>query len=213
MRNGLRIPGSSFHCENCDGPVGVAGEFMCHRCGCAHCPYCGAEIYGDTGAHCIWRLSTNGVPLARWGAAGRGLGQFRSPSGIAVDADGCVCVADAGTNRVQKLSGRGEFISSWGWDGTEPGCFLLPVGIAIDAVGAVYVSDSDNCRVQRFTAAGDLIYTLGAKGLRSANSRTRKVLRPMRRGLCTLPTRTTAVSRSSSLMAPLRRGETTDGSG
>lgn len=42
--------------------------------------------------------------LTQFGSFGAGLGQFKHPQGIAVDANGNVWVADSGNNRIQKFT-------------------------------------------------------------------------------------------------------------
>jgi len=107
----------------------------------------------EGGANVVDKTSPAGQPLARWGSAGSGPGQFEKPSGIALDAAGNVYVTDMGNNRVEELSATGQFIAQWGGAGTAPGQFNSPTGIAVDQQGDVYVSDALNSRVQKLSAA------------------------------------------------------------
>ncbi len=52
--------------------------------------------------------------VAKWGASGKGNGQFDHPYGVAVDASGNVYVADWGNYRIQKFSSTGAYITAWG---------------------------------------------------------------------------------------------------
>ena len=52
--------------------------------------------------------SQNGDP------EGTGDGQFKTPSGIAVDSSDNVYVTDGGNNRIQKFDSNGKFITKWG---------------------------------------------------------------------------------------------------
>ena len=48
--------------------------------------------------------------MASYGSSGRGDGQLRRPSGVAVDHDGYMYVADWGNERVQVLDPEGGFV-------------------------------------------------------------------------------------------------------
>jgi len=84
------------------------------------------------------------------GGPGSEAGQFRSPVGIALDAQGNLYVADSGNARVQKFDAAGRFLETVGVPGTEPGQFNQPAGAAVDAQGNLYVVDTWNHRVQKF---------------------------------------------------------------
>ena len=81
---------------------------------------------------------------------GRGDGEFKNPSGIAVDTAGNIYVADQGNHRIQKFDGEGNFLTKWGTWGFEIGEFWNPSGVAIDAADNVYVADQTNGRIQVF---------------------------------------------------------------
>jgi tripartite motif-containing protein 71 len=71
--------------------------------------------------------------LAAWGREGTGDGEFKSPIGIAVNAQDEVFVTDAGNANVQRFTSEGKFL-----DKVSTGAF--PGGIAIDRAGLVYVA-------------------------------------------------------------------------
>ena len=50
-----------------------------------------------------------------WGKDGSENGEFRGPSGIAVDTAGNIYVADTGNDRIQKFNRNGKFIAAWGF--------------------------------------------------------------------------------------------------
>ncbi|MBM4122297.1 MAG: hypothetical protein FJ249_06870 [Nitrospira sp.] len=124
----------------------------------------GAVYVVDMGNHRIQKFdtSTNVLPqiITKWGGGlGPGhasspqaqeAGQFRSPWGIAVDAQGDVYVTDTGNQRVQKFDREGNFITQWGGFGGGDGQFNFPYGIVVDARGSVFVVDSGNTRVEQF---------------------------------------------------------------
>ncbi|HEY8466431.1 MAG TPA: Ig-like domain-containing protein [Solirubrobacterales bacterium] len=121
-------------------------------------------IYVADGHNRVVKFNAQGEFVGAWGATGSGDGQFRSPAGIAVDADENVYVTDLQNDRVQVFDASGAFIRTWGSEGSGPGQFSGPSGIAVGPDGSVFVSDSGNHRIQRFTAQGGFIQTWGTQG-------------------------------------------------
>src|SRR5262249_20206392 len=80
----------------------------------------------DTANNRVQKLSSIGVPLAVWGSAGSGPGQFNNPRGVAVDHEDNVYVADTGNDRITKLSPLGQVVAQWGRSGQSPGEFRQP---------------------------------------------------------------------------------------
>nr|WP_306566824.1 fibronectin type III domain-containing protein [Paenibacillus elgii] len=116
------------------------------------------NIYvADTGNHRIQKLTAATGVWSEWkssgGGAGSGLGEFSTPSEVAIDGSGNIYVADAGNHRIQKLTAAtgvwSEWKSSTGGAGSGLGEFNNPKGVAVDGSGNVYVADSNNERVQR----------------------------------------------------------------
>lgn len=99
-----------------------------------------------------------------FGTDGTGPGQFRSPSGVAVDAAGNVYVSDTNNHRIQVFDMYGTFKRQFGSSGSTAGRFAFPHGIAIDSAGYIYVADKDNHRLQVFDAGGTYKYSLGSFG-------------------------------------------------
>jgi DNA-binding beta-propeller fold protein YncE len=91
------------------------------------------------------------------GGKGRNKGQFDSPVGIAVDANGNILVADTGNGRIEKFSPTGTFLSIMGIKGTGHGQLGDPNGIAIDRDGDIYVAEAGNHRVQKLAPDGTFI--------------------------------------------------------
>lgn len=114
----------------------------------------GDRVYlADSEANRIVVLSPEGAIVTSWGAKGDQPGQFRSPSGIVVDAQGTVYVTDRGNGRIQVFSADGKHLRSFGTKGSGPKQFDGPAGLAT-AQGLLYVADTGNGRVQVLTVEG-----------------------------------------------------------
>jgi peptidylglycine monooxygenase len=90
-----------------------------------------ADGYGASRIH---RFDAEGTLLGSWGSPGKATGQFTTPHGLWVLADGRVLVADRENDRVQSFSAAGEWLATW----TD---FPRPMDIWSDPEGAVYVTD------------------------------------------------------------------------
>ena len=90
-----------------------------------------ADGYGASRIH---RFDAEGSLRASWGSPGKGPGQFTTPHGLWVLADGRVLVADRENDRVQAFSATGEWLATWTG-------FPRPMDIWSDPDGAVYVTD------------------------------------------------------------------------
>jgi len=89
----------------------------------------------DTG-HGRIRIFKDGVLVREWGKEGRGEGEFRNPSGVAIGPDGLIYVSDTGNSRIQVFSPEGTFVRMWGGFGREAGQLNAPMmGIAVDPKG------------------------------------------------------------------------------
>jgi hypothetical protein len=116
-----------------------------------------------------------------FGSAGSANGQFKEPSGVAVDeASGDVYVVDKGNNRVEYFSSTGTFEHQF--NGTEidrapagagsqaPAKFSAPEAIAIDndstspSYGDVYVTDTGHEVIDKFSPNGSYIGQLTGPG-------------------------------------------------
>ena len=61
----------------------------------------------------VLKFSVEGNYLFEWGEFGEEKGQFITPHGIDLDAEGNVYVADRENNRIQKFDADGNFIALW----------------------------------------------------------------------------------------------------
>ena len=121
---------------------------------------------GVKAGHQVFKFSPDGQLLMTLGEAGVGgtdERHFRSPSSVAVAANGDIFVADGhelnGNNRVMKFSKDGRFIKQWGKTGYGPGEFRTLHGIAIDRQGRIFVADRNNNRIQLFDQEGKHLST------------------------------------------------------
>jgi DNA-binding beta-propeller fold protein YncE/tetratricopeptide (TPR) repeat protein len=104
-------------------------------------------------------LSQEGKVILSWGRKGDQPGEFRSPSGIALDAQGNVYVADTDNARIQVFTSKGKVLRTFGSKGAGPKQFHTPLGIAVQG-GLLFVADSGNSRVQVLTTDGIYLTSL-----------------------------------------------------
>ena len=116
----------------------------------------------DADAHRIVVLDHTGKAVLFWGSKGDKPGQFKSPSGIAVDDQARVYVADTGNGRIQIFDAEGKFLRSFGGKGRAPKEFSDPAGLVV-AKGRIYVADTGNARVQIFTLDGIFVSQITLK--------------------------------------------------
>lgn len=88
--------------------------------------------------------------LHSFGKEGDGVGEFRHPSAIAIDANGNIYIADTGNHRLQKFDEKGVFQSMIGGFGWGKEQFNRPVDVCADNGLDVLVADYENRRVMRF---------------------------------------------------------------
>ena len=121
-------------------PVGIAVD-----------PRSGDVYVVESGENGVLRFNADGALRGSWGSHGDGPGQFKSPTGVAVDAAGNVYVADPLNGRVEAFSPAGDFLGHVFWYG-------VPTGIADLAIDPdqewVYALDSLDCHIERYPIAG-----------------------------------------------------------
>lgn len=143
-------------------PGTAVGEFLRPRGAVASDN--GRITVADTGNHRIQSFDREGRSLSVWGRSTRGVpksgsavGEFASPCGVGVGADGRILVADTGNNRVQShaMGVAAQGVSA-GWeiwpspaldDPMRIGNYRMPSGIAVDQRGRTLIADSGNHRI------------------------------------------------------------------
>ena len=145
---GLNIRGSSFDVKvvspvvNLGVPIQIFGGF--------ESPWGVAfnharEIVVSAG-HSVSVLTPNGTKLRSFGSRGSDPGQFRHPTGVAVDDEGNILVADCDNQCIQKFTNHGLFLASVGTKSLQ---FRSPRDVAFNTHNKkVYVVDNENNRIQ-----------------------------------------------------------------
>jgi sugar lactone lactonase YvrE len=98
---------------------------------------------------------------------------FNSPSGVAVDAIGNICVSDSGNHVIRKITSSGNvtlFAGSFLGSGTADGWgedarFNNPQGLAIDASGNLYVAEAGSHRIRKVSPFGQVTHYVGGIGV------------------------------------------------
>jgi DNA-binding beta-propeller fold protein YncE len=116
----------------------------------------------------VAKFDKNGKFIKSWGSRGVGQGQFNTPHGIAIDAEGIVYVADAGNRRIQVFDGDGNFKAQFLNVGTPSAICITPGPRQflyssnsnppndLDVDGEIYKLDLKGRLAGRFGRAGKL---------------------------------------------------------
>ena len=96
----------------------------------------------DSSSNRVLKFSPSGQPIGQWGSIGSKPGEFLTPVGVAVAADGSIYIADQGNYRIQKFSPTFQPLGQWGKNGSDHGQFIQLESLAVDAQGNVLVADS-----------------------------------------------------------------------
>ncbi|MFA6362861.1 6-bladed beta-propeller, partial [Methanoregula sp.] len=119
----------------------------------------------DWMSNSVWKFTSDGTYMTKWGSSGTGTSQFDYPMGIAVNpVNGNVYVVDTNNDRIQEFTSTGTYVLQWGSKGTGTSQFNYPRDIAVSSSGEVYVVDSENNRIQVFTSNGTFVAQWGSEG-------------------------------------------------
>jgi sugar lactone lactonase YvrE len=108
----------------------------------------------------VQAFSSDGTFLGKWGTEAitgtAAEGQFKNPSGIAVDGAGNVYVSDGGRADIQKFDAQGNFLAKIGETGASDGQFNAGIlgSLIVNNAGDIYVADFWSDRVQVFGSDG-----------------------------------------------------------
>src|SRR5438876_802382 len=105
------------------------------------------------------------VCVMHFGTEGYDDGEFKSPTGIALDREGHNYVADTDTHTIQKFDKDGTFLMRLGDEaGDAEGQFYYPRGLACTSQGDLIVIDANNHRVEKFDSDGNFLTVWGKFG-------------------------------------------------
>lgn len=116
----------------------------------------------------VERYNRGGRLVTSWGREGRGRGEFRAITSLAV-AGSDVYVADAGNRRVHHFAANGDFVDAIDGrapDGTGPG-FIVPsehLDVVVARDGVLHITNPGTRRIERYGANGTLIGSWGRFG-------------------------------------------------
>lgn len=99
-----------------------------------------ADGYGNSR---VVRFNARGEYITEWGRKGDRPGEFDTPHGITIDAQGRIYVADRGNARIQVFDGNGKLLHVWKSD--ELG---RPWAVEVGPDGSLYVADGGDLNQQ-----------------------------------------------------------------
>jgi YD repeat-containing protein len=138
------------------GDVGEEGELTNARAVAAG----GVEdLLVVSGDH-VRKYTESGRYLTEFGSEGEAEGDFKTPTGIAIDANKDAWVTDAGNDRIEEFNSEDKFVRAAGKKGITLGHLEEPNGIAVATNGDVWVADTGNKRVEVFSSEGTALETV-----------------------------------------------------
>lgn len=151
-----------------DNPVAVVGDLK------------GQLYVADAGNHVIRQISATGTVSTLAGTPGKAgfkdgsasEGQFNSPSGLALDAQGNLYIADSNNHRIRKLSADGKTLSTVAGSAQQglqdgaalQGRFFSPRDLVLNPQGELLISDGFNHVIRKLSADGKTLSTVAGNG-------------------------------------------------
>ena len=120
-------------------------------------------IFSENDSYKISVYTRIGEKKHEFGSCGEGKGEFKFPSGVAVDkSDGCIFVADNSNHRIQKFTRDGHFMKLVGGPMSRSGPmqFNYPWGLKLNN-NKLYVCDTGNHRIKVFDTELNYITSIG----------------------------------------------------
>jgi len=123
----------------------------------------------DSGNDRIQKFDGNGKLLMSFGTSGSTRppylpGEFKTPSGVAIDTEGYIWVVDTGSHRIQKFDPDGDFFLEFGGEGWGQDKFYMPEQVIAEPTGTILVADTSNHCVKRYDNDGEFILSFGFAG-------------------------------------------------
>ena len=124
---------------------------------------CGIAIQGDMlyvtdrGNNCVYKVSTSGEFVTKFGSKGSEKGQLSEPRSICLDRDGRIYIAEGNNNRVSVFEPDGTFghhITDSKSDGSN---LCSPWGVAFDPTGNLHVTNYGSSYIIVFTPEGNYV--------------------------------------------------------
>lgn len=115
----------------------------------------------------IYKYSSDGQYIDRFGENGDGPLQFSRPQSLAVDDEGLLWIADSCNHRIQIVDWREDrprSVGILGGLGTEPGQLQFPYGMTLLSKNRLLVSEFGNHRVQCWKRSGEPLSSWGSAG-------------------------------------------------
>jgi len=110
-------------------------------------------------------FAPDGRQIGQFGELGEGPGQFRLPTDVAFDADGCLYVSEYGGNdRISKFSPQREYLFSFGTREQGVASLQRPQALLVEPDSTLWVADSCNHRICHFAADGRFLGAFGRPG-------------------------------------------------
>lgn len=132
-------------------------EFKSPR-GVAFNPTNGHIVVVEKENHRVQILTSDGTSKAVFGNKGAAIGQFHSPTDVAVNSEGVIFVTDSINQRIQYFTSDGLYIGWFGQWGSAQGMLNQPYAITVDDEDQVLVTERDGNRVQVFQKKEDNKY-------------------------------------------------------
>lgn len=120
----------------------------------------------EQGNNRVQKFSAQGVLELVFGRAGKGAGEMRNPTGIAIaPGTGDIFVADTGNSRVQRFDLEGNFLATLGGRGGIYPPLVSPQAVTVDHRDNLFVADTFAHKIVQYDFLGRLVARITASDL------------------------------------------------